>query len=127
MEEHQDVRVAATSRIWGIAVGMLAICIPLSAVTKSGPILPLATLTGAAVGTAAVWRSDDKKSKRNSLPEQKVELLEQRIANLETIVSSEDFDLRMKIKQLEVSDRPRGSGKANRTERNSQGHHQPDN
>ncbi|MBW4504885.1 MAG: hypothetical protein KME57_36425 [Scytonema hyalinum WJT4-NPBG1] len=118
LEEHQDVRVAATSRIWGIAVGMLAICIPLSAVTKSGPILPLATLTGAAVGTAAVWRSDDKKSKSNSLPQQKVELLEQRIANLETIVSSEDFDLRMKIKQLEVSDR---------AERNSQGHRQPDN
>lgn len=118
LEEHQDVRVAATSRIWGIAVGMLAICIPLSAVTKSGPILPLATLTGAAVGTAAVWRSDDKKSKSNSLPEQKVELLEQRIANLETIVSSEDFDLRMKIKQLEVSDR---------AERNSQGHRLPDN
>ncbi len=118
LEEHQDVRVAATSRIWGIAVGMLAICIPLSAVTKSGPILPLATLTVAAVGTAAVWRSDDKKSKSNSLPEQKVELLEQRIANLETIVSSEDFDLRMKIKQLELSDR---------AERNSQGHRQPDN
>jgi hypothetical protein len=118
LEEHQDVRVAATSRIWGIAVGMLAICIPLSAVTKSGPILPLATLTGAAVGTAAVWRSDDKKSKSNSLPQQKVELLEQRIANLETIVSSEDFDLRMKIKQLELSDR---------AERNSQGHRQPDN
>lgn len=118
LEEHQDVRVAATSRIWGIAVGMLAICIPLSAVTKSGPILPLATLTGAAVGTAAVWRSDDKKSKSNSLPQQKVELLEQRIANLETIVSSEDFDLRMKIKQLELSDR---------ADRNSQGHRQPDN
>ena len=118
LEEHQDVRVAATSRIWGIAVGMLAICIPLSAVTKSGPILPLATLTGAAVGTAAVWRSDDKKSKSNSLPQQKVELLEQRIANLETIVSSEDFDLRMKIKQLELSDR---------ADRNSQGHRQGDN
>ena len=118
LEEHQDVRVAATSRIWGIAVGMLAICIPLSAVTKSGPILPLATLTGAAVGTAAVWRSDDKKSKSSSLPQQKVELLEQRIANLETIVSSEDFDLRMKIKQLELSDR---------AERNSQGHRLPDN
>jgi hypothetical protein len=118
LEEHQDVRVAATSRIWGIAVGMLAICIPLSAVTKSGPILPLATLTGAAVGTAAVWRSDDKKSKSNSLPQQKVELLEQRIANLETIVSSEDFDLRMKIKQLELSDR---------ADRNSQGHRQADN
>ncbi|ARV62111.1 hypothetical protein BZZ01_28885 [Nostocales cyanobacterium HT-58-2] len=105
LEEYEDVRVAATSRIWGIAVGMLAICIPLSAVTRSGPLLPLATIAGAAVGTAAVWRSDDKKSKTHSLAQQKVELLEQRIANLETIVSSDDFDLRMKIKQLESSDR----------------------
>ena len=105
-EEHQDVRVAATSRIWGITVAMLAICIPLSAVTRSGPIIPLATITGAAVGTAAVWRSDDKKSKNNYLPQHKVELLEQRIANLETIVSSDDFDLQMKIQKLESSDRP---------------------
>lgn len=105
LEEHKDVRVAATSRIWGLAVGMLAICIPLSAVTRSGPILPLAAITGAAVGTVAVWRSDDKKSKSNSLPQQKVELLEQRIANLETIVSRDDFDLLMKIKQLESRER----------------------
>lgn len=105
LEEEKDVRVTATSKIWGITVGMLAICIPLSAVTRSGPILPLAAITGAAVGTVAVWRSDDKKSKAHYLPQQKVELLEQRIANLETIVSSDDFDLRMKIKQLESSDR----------------------
>jgi hypothetical protein len=106
LEENQDVRVAATSRIWGISVAMLAICIPLSAVTRSGPILPLAAITGAAAGTVAVWRSDDKKSKNNYLPQEKVELLEQRIANLETIVSSDDFDLLMKIKQLKSSDRP---------------------
>ncbi|MBD2770622.1 hypothetical protein [Iningainema tapete] len=101
LEQYKDVRVAATSRIWGIAVGMLAICIPLSAVTRSGAILPLATLTGAAVGTVAVWRSDDRKSKSNYLPQQQVELLEQRIANLETIISSNDFDLQMKFKQMD--------------------------
>ncbi|KAB8317413.1 hypothetical protein SD81_019115 [Tolypothrix campylonemoides VB511288] len=105
LEEYKDVRVATTSRIWGIAVGMLAICIPLSAVTKSGAIIPLATITGAAVGTAAVWRSDDKKSKSNYLAQQKIEILEQRIADLETIVSSDDFDLQMKLKQLEQGDR----------------------
>ena len=104
LEEYKDVRVAATSRIWGLTVAMLAICIPLSAVTRSGPILPLAAITGAAVSTTAVWRSDDKKSSNNLLPQQKVELLEQRIANLETIVSSDDFDLQMKIKQLEANE-----------------------
>jgi hypothetical protein len=101
LEQSEDVRVAATSRIWGLTVGILAICIPLSAVTRSGPVLPLAAIGGAAVGTVAVWRSDDKKSKGGYLQPQQVELLEQRIADLETIVSSDDFDLRMKIKQLE--------------------------
>lgn len=103
--ESKDVRVTATSIIWGIAVGMLAICIPLSSATKSGSILPLATMTAAAIGTVAVWRSDDKKSKNNSLLPQNVELLEQRIANLETIITRDDFDLRMKIKQVESRDR----------------------
>ncbi len=104
LEHYQDARVAATTRIWGISVGMLAICIPLTAITRSS-ILPLATITGAAVGTVAVWRSDDKKSKNNkSLPQEKVELLEQRIADLETIVSSDDLDLRSKIKQIESDD-----------------------
>ncbi|MUG95045.1 hypothetical protein F7734_22840 [Scytonema sp. UIC 10036] len=104
LEHYHDARVAATTRIWGISVGMLVICIPLTAITRS-PILPLATITGAAVGTVAVWRSDDKKSKNNNyLPQEKVELLEQRIADLETIVSSDDLDLRRKIKQLESSD-----------------------
>ncbi|AFY49313.1 hypothetical protein Nos7524_3521 [Nostoc sp. PCC 7524] len=99
-----DLRVAATTRIWGITVGILAICIPLSAVTRSGPILPLAALGGAAAGTFAVWRSDDQKAPSPYLSGQKVELLEQRIANLETIISSDEFDLHRKIKQLESSD-----------------------
>jgi hypothetical protein len=100
----RDIRVTATSKIWGMTVGILAICIPLSAATRSGPILPLAALTGATVGTLAVWRSDDKKSKANYLSPQKVQYLEQRIANLETIISSDDFDLQRKIKSLESSD-----------------------
>ncbi|GAB1538274.1 hypothetical protein NUACC21_09320 [Scytonema sp. NUACC21] len=105
LEQYQDVRVVATTRIWGIAMGMMAICIPLTAITRTA-ILPLATITGAAVGTVVVWRSDNKKSKNNSyISQQQIELLEQRMANLETIVSSEDFDLRMKIKQLESGDR----------------------
>ncbi|MBF2004416.1 MAG: hypothetical protein IGS49_02795 [Chlorogloeopsis fritschii C42_A2020_084] len=100
----RDIRVTATSKIWGMTVGILAICIPLSAATRSGPILPLAALTGATVGTLAVWRSDDKKSKANYLSPQKVQYLEQRIANLETIISSDDFDLQRKIKSLESSE-----------------------
>ncbi|MDM9385810.1 hypothetical protein QUB80_34725 [Chlorogloeopsis sp. ULAP01] len=100
----RDIRVAAISKIWGMTVGILAICIPLSAATRSGPILPLAALTGATVGTLSVWRSDDKKSKANYLSPQKLQYLEQRIANLETIISSDDLDLQRKIKSLESSE-----------------------
>ena len=84
---------------------MLVVCIPLTGITRS-TILPLATIAGAAVGTVAVWRSDDRKSRKNNyLPQDRVELLEQRIANLETIITRDDFDLRMKIKQVESRDR----------------------
>ncbi|MBD2355542.1 hypothetical protein H6G41_13110 [Tolypothrix sp. FACHB-123] len=104
LEPAHNSRVAATSKIWGTTVGILALCIPLSAVTRSGAILPLAALGGAAVGTVAIWRSDEKKSQANYLPQEQIELLEARIANLETIISSNDFDLHMKIQKLAASD-----------------------
>lgn len=101
-DPEKDVRVAATTRIWGIATGMLGICIPLSAITNSGPVLPVAVVTGAAVGTAVVWR--DKKY-QNQLQANQLQQIEQRLANLETIVGSDDLDLRQRIKQLEGRDR----------------------
>lgn len=97
----KDIRVAATSKIWVLATGMLAICIPLSAVTKSGAILPLAVISGAAVGTVAVWRSSDNQPKNSSLLTNSVKELEQRVGNLEIICSSQELDLQNKIKQLE--------------------------
>lgn len=105
LEPVHNFRVAATAKIWGTTVGILALCIPLSAVTRSGAILPLAALSGAAVSTVAVWRADDKKSQPNYLAQQQIELLETRIANLETIISSNDLDLHMQIQKLAASDR----------------------
>jgi hypothetical protein len=40
-KSERNIRVAATSKIWSFATGMLALCIPLSSVTKSGAILLL--------------------------------------------------------------------------------------
>ncbi len=97
----QEIKVAATTKIWGLTVGMLALCIPLSAVTRSGPLIPLAALGGATASTLAIWRSDEKKAKAPYLSGQSIELLAQRIANLETIVSSDDSDLHQKIQRLE--------------------------
>jgi hypothetical protein len=101
-EQEKDLRARITTKIWGFATGMLAICIPLSAATRSGPIIPIAVVAGAAVGTVAVWR--DKKS-QNALQPSQLQQIEQRLANLETIVGSDDIDLRLKIKQLESRDR----------------------
>ncbi|MBD2606639.1 hypothetical protein H6G81_19405 [Scytonema hofmannii FACHB-248] len=106
-QQPEDIRVSATTKIWGLTVAILAICVPLSAVTKSGAIIPLAAIAGAAVGTVAVWRSDVKKYQNQVLSPQQVELLEDRIADLETIVSGDDFDLRMKIKRLHAKESDR--------------------
>jgi hypothetical protein len=101
----RDIRIAATSKIWGFATGMLAICIPLTAVARGNPILPLAVITGAAAGTAAVWQSSDKKSPHGTLSQNNLEKLEERIANLETIVGTEEINFQRKLKQLDSSDK----------------------
>lgn len=98
----RDIRVAATSKIWTFATGMLAICIPLSAVTKSGAILPLAVISGAAVGTVAVWRNLEQQSRSPFLTN--IKTLEQRVTNLEIIWSNQELDLQSKIKQLDSKD-----------------------
>lgn len=100
----KDIRVITTKKIWEMTVGILAICIPLAAVTKSGPILPLAAIAGATLSTAAIWLADDKKATSPDLLSQQLEILQQRLANLETIVSSDEFDLNNKIKNLEITD-----------------------
>ena len=88
----KDIRLATTSKIWSFATGMLAICIPLSPVTKSGPILPIAVVLGATLGTASVWKPSTSESTSNQQTSEKIKELEGRIANLETIITSEDIN-----------------------------------
>jgi hypothetical protein len=90
----QDPRVRATAAIWGIAVGMLGVCIPLVAVTSSGLILPVLVIAGASLSSAAIWLSSSKVQTRNqSLSHQTFEALEERVRNLEAICSAADWDL----------------------------------
>ncbi len=96
----KDIRVTATTRIWGFATIMLAVCIPLSAITSS-VVLPLAVILGAVVGTVVVWRSLDNQSKTSPFLTNNVKQLEQRVANLEIICSSQELDWHSKIKQLD--------------------------
>ncbi|MBW4649424.1 MAG: hypothetical protein KME06_12170 [Kastovskya adunca ATA6-11-RM4] len=103
--DREDIRVSATSKIWAFATGMLAICIPLADETDSGPLLPLAVISGAAIATSAVWQPSNKKFRNNALQATQVEALEERIANLETIVSSDELNLQGRIQRLEMSDK----------------------
>jgi hypothetical protein len=94
-------KVGSTAIIWTFATGMLAICIPLVTVTKSGVILPLAVILGTSVSTVAVWRSGDRSKEKIEKLIDRVRVLEQRTIDLETICSSEELDIANKIKQLE--------------------------
>lgn len=53
-------KIGTTAIIWGFATGMLAICIPLVSITKSGIILPLAVILGATASTIVVWLSSSQ-------------------------------------------------------------------
>jgi hypothetical protein len=81
-------KARATAVIWGCAVGMLGICIPLVAITKSGVLLPLLVLLGAGGGTAAVWFAPDKRQQEELRLNQTVKALEERVITLETIYTS---------------------------------------
>ncbi|NEO34057.1 MAG: hypothetical protein F6K36_27360 [Symploca sp. SIO3C6] len=102
-EKSKDTRTATTSKIWSYATGMLALCIPLSAVTRSGAILPLAVVTGATISTAVVWKSDKKA--QNLLQPHQMQQIEERLANLETIAASDPLQWQSQRQQLESSDR----------------------
>lgn len=101
LEQFTDIRLTATQKIWSYATGMLALCLIFSP-ARNNIILPIFIVSGAVGGTAFVW--SDRKF-QYSLPENKVQQIEQRLANLETIVGNEDLDLQMRIKQLESRDK----------------------
>ncbi|MEL6160026.1 MAG: hypothetical protein AAFQ40_05880 [Cyanobacteria bacterium J06623_5] len=81
----RNPKVRTTATIWGVATGMLAICIPLVPVAGGGIILPLLVILGAGGGTAAVWLSPEQTGKEERRLAERVEALEERIITLETI------------------------------------------
>jgi hypothetical protein len=80
-------RIGATARIWGIAVAMLLVCVAVSTGHMESAVY--AILIGAAVGTAAVWGVFNSRITRSTEPKTLKEINE-RLANVETIVSYEE-------------------------------------
>ena len=100
-----DIRLPATSIIWGFATGMLAICLPLSNDTNHGTVISMAIVSAAAVSTVAVWQSSDKKSQSRNEASDRVKEFKERIANLEMIACSDNAKSQGRIQPVIKSDR----------------------
>lgn len=89
-EPQEDIRVKSTGAIWGMSMGMLALSIPLSAVTQTA-FIPVVVIAGASVATLGVWWRPGIKggkpptNKEQLNAQQRIAELEERLANLETI------------------------------------------
>ncbi len=86
---NNGVKIGATAIIWAFATGMMAICIPLVSISKSGIILPVAVIAGVTISTVSIWGSANKKVIDSS---ENLRQIEQRVRDLETIVSSDKLD-----------------------------------
>jgi len=85
-EKEDDPRVRATSRIWGMMIPILALSIPICAISHLGVILPFIAVIAAGVGTGCVWIVGGKGgSKENKRLHDRIKELEERLANVETI------------------------------------------
>lgn len=100
----RNVQLATTLGVWIIATGMLALCIPLVTVTKSGIVLPLTVILGASIATITVWRSSNLQTINSIALSNSMKELEQRVTNLEVICSNEELNFQCKLKQLESKD-----------------------
>ncbi|MCL1463760.1 hypothetical protein [Argonema galeatum] len=96
-EPSTDSRLAATTRIWSFATGMLALCMIFSP-TRNNIAVPIVLGSSAAAGTACVWLSNKKSS--NSLQEDRIQEIEQRLNKLETIAGNDDLEMWLKIRHL---------------------------
>jgi len=92
-------KIAAIAIIWSFATGMLAICIQLVSITKSGMILPLAVILGANWSTGIIWRSSIQNAELMS----NIQPLNEGVVNLEAICSDE-VENQKKLKQIDCGD-----------------------
>jgi hypothetical protein len=94
-KKRKDPRTETISSIWGITAGILGICIPLAAVTESGPVLPIFALLGATVSSCVVWLTRPPQQTADDELEKAVVHLSQRVAQLE--MDTRDLELRYSI------------------------------
>ena len=96
----QDSRVSMTTRIWAMATGMLAICIPFVDMSVDLAILPVLVLSSTAISTFMIWRNPRNRYDENTLLMSKIMELQQQLAHLQ--ITSTEEDLKRKIEELRV-------------------------
>ena len=83
-----DARPDAIGQVWGTAVGMLAICIPLCVLLKSGA-LPIIVICAAVLVSMYVWKTEPRKTTATNKEAEELRAqireLEERLANVEVI------------------------------------------
>lgn len=88
-----DARPDAIGQVWGTAVGMLAICIPLCVLLKSAA-LPIIVICAAGLVSMYVWKNEPRKTATADQEAEalraRIQELEERLANVEVINSFEE-------------------------------------
>ncbi len=111
MERDREFRRELIIKIWGIATGMLAICIPLAPATRSGPLIPLAIIVGTTISTVKIWQHKEDDDRGDGQPHRlsestQVKLLEERVKTLEAIATGSDIDLQKRLQAIAVDKFP---------------------
>ncbi len=90
-EQKKDGRLIATISIWVLSIFLMVACVPILALTENSILLALAVLIAVAIGTASIWYFGKPKSS-DIENDEKLQLLQSRIANLEEIAEIIDFE-----------------------------------
>ena len=89
----QDARPDAIGQVWGTAIGMLAVCIPLCVLLKSGAI-PIIVIVGAVLVSMHIWQTESRQTadadEEAEALRTRIAELEERLANVEVINSFEE-------------------------------------
>ena len=99
-----ELRAFATKTIWSYATGMIALSMIFGPSAMKSGLLSITRAAGAAGGTAAVWLSPDRNSRKKLEQGMAMKQLEQRVADLETIASAEGLSFEHRLKRLESGD-----------------------
>jgi hypothetical protein len=106
-EESKEVKAKLIQKIWKYATGMLAIS-AIFGIVRGSNLLPVIVASGASVSSMVIWCASDKRDRDANV---EIKKLQQRVADLETIVSSDDLNVQNHFKQLEQNQSDRNKVK----------------